>query len=259
MNSIKIVGHWKNIEKTYIKIAGHWKEAVNILLRENGKWVNTDHLSPSMNLTLTVSDVAKVGEVQLKAANNNVTRTVSGKKVNFKSLVYETIQIVIGTADIESIEGFVEAGHRLFGDWKTTTRTPVLTHFDTSITMNMYGMFTHMEKVTTQLNLVNFDTSKVTNMSRMFSGVRGFDFNTGYGIENFNIESLTDANLMFGNTRSVKTALYDAILTKWSAQNFKHDVRLGMGTAKYSNTSAIIACRKKLTDAGWVISDGGHT
>ncbi|NBX75163.1 MAG: fibronectin type III domain-containing protein, partial [Proteobacteria bacterium] len=55
---------------------------------------------------------------------------------------------------------------------------------------------------------------------------------------------------------------YDPILLGWSAQNAKTGVAFSAGSAKYSQSAAVLAARASLTNAvpggkGWTITDGG--
>ena len=289
MDKVKIAGHWKDISTMYIKAAGKWKEVRYTLLKQGGKWINTSTLPWVYNITVVVKNTADVAKITSIDVGGNVIRTVTGKEVNFKSKRLTHAQIVIGDLSGDSVlavRGAVAnmkkmmyawdkittppdlsnldisrsiSMEAMMRGWKAITTPPDLSSFDTSKVLSMNTMMYAWNKVTTPPDLSSFDTSLVVDMGYMMSGWGALTtpWGLGTGVEDFNIESLTLAKGMFEGTK-VSTALYDAILTKWSAQNFKPNVTLGMGTAKYSNTSAIIACRKKLTDAGWQITDGGH-
>ncbi|NDC25482.1 MAG: fibronectin type III domain-containing protein, partial [Proteobacteria bacterium] len=67
---------------------------------------------------------------------------------------------------------------------------------------------------------------------------------------------------MFDSSGLTRTN-YDPILLGWSAQNVKTGVSFHAGSAKYSQSAAVIAARSALTTAtasggkGWTITDGG--
>ena len=235
MNKIKIKGTWKNIEKAYTKVAGHWKEIKHIYLKENGKWVGTEHLPLVYDITVMVTDAANASKILSNDTSGNITRTEKGKEIRFTSYIpiNKGLRISgLGGQAIQEIRGFAT---------------------------NMKEIFKNWDKITIPPDLTKLDTSKTTNMDFMFYDWSSLDkpLELGVGIEDFNIESLESATGMLNNT-PVSTALYDAILTNWSAQNFKHDVTLDIEMAKYTNSTAITACRQKLFDAGWTIHDGGH-
>ncbi|NBX81580.1 BspA family leucine-rich repeat surface protein, partial [bacterium] len=130
------------------------------------------------------------------------------------------------------------------GSWNTAKAT------------NMSFMF--MRASAFNHNIGDWNTSNVTKMSQMFSGASAFNQNLSL----WNVVNVTNMSQMFTSSGLTRTN-YDPILLGWSAQNVKTSLSFHAGSAKYSQSAAVLAARSSLTTAvasggkGWTITDGG--
>ncbi|NBX75168.1 MAG: BspA family leucine-rich repeat surface protein, partial [Proteobacteria bacterium] len=92
----------------------------------------------------------------------------------------------------------------------------------------------------------------------IFKSATAFNQNLG----SWNVVNVTTMSSMFDSSGLTRTN-YDPILLGWSAQNVKTGVTFHAGSAKYSQSAAVLAARSTLTTAvasggkGWTITDGG--
>ncbi|NBV51538.1 BspA family leucine-rich repeat surface protein, partial [bacterium] len=151
------------------------------------------------------------------------------------------------TSNVTNMTGMFEnasAFNQDIGDWNTAQVT------------NMSWLFYYASAFNQDIS--SWNTSNATNMSRMFFSASAFNQNLSL----WNVTNVTNMSSMFEFSGLTRTN-YDSILLGWSAQNVKTGVSLHAGSAKYSQSAAVLAARSALTTAvasggkGWTITDGG--
>jgi len=132
---------------------------------------------------------------------------------------------------------------------------------DTLVTSNSVDIHNLMSyyNASNFLDLSGWDTSNVTRMEELFSHSTITDFN-GAG---WDVSSCTNFSRMFNGSYSLTAEAYTAILdntTGWTRNTILPPsgvVEFGMNTAKYYDSSEVIAGRDAIETAGYTVIDGG--
>ena len=134
-----------------------------------------------------------------------------------------------------------------------TTFNQTTTSFNTPLVIDMSFMFLGCTLFENGGFDISYDTSLVLNMEGMFQNTTNFD----QSVEDFNVDSLTDADDMFANS-GFGNDNYDLLLIGWSdSQNIENNVAFRT-EATYSLGGSAEAGREYLVDDRfWSIIDGG--
>ncbi|NBX75169.1 MAG: BspA family leucine-rich repeat surface protein, partial [Proteobacteria bacterium] len=94
-------------------------------------------------------------------------------------------------------------------------------------------------------NIENWNVSKVTSFMSAFANASAFN----QDISKWNVTSGTSVWHMLNGATAFSRSNYDALLLGWSAQNVKTGLSFHAGSAKYSQSAAVLAARATLTNA----------
>ena len=166
---------------------------------------------------------------------------------------------VYNTAFPTGIDTWTTTGMTNIGDMfvnSKLTGTLDISGWDVSNVTDMSYALHGLYNPVTMVSLSGWNTSNVTNMTDLF---RFFNKASGsYGVENWDVSSLSIVGLFLLAATPLTTAEYDALLVNWEAQAPSNAVTINFGVSTYTLGSAAETARTSLINTyGWTITDGG--
>ena len=166
---------------------------------------------------------------------------------------------VYNTAFPTGIDTWTTTGMTDIGDMfvnSKLTGTLDISGWDVSSVTNMSYALHGLSNPVTMVSLSGWNTSNVTNMTDLF---RFFNKASGsYGVENWDVSSLSIVGSFLQAATPLTTAEYDALLVNWEAQAPSNAVTINFGVSTYTLGSASETARTSLINTyGWTITDGG--
>ena len=176
---------------------------------------------------------------------------------NNKGYFYGCSNLTVSATDELDLTGTTDFQHAFRNCTSLTTLD--VSSWETGLVTDFSIAFYGCTSLTT-LDVSLWDTGLVTDFSNAFFGCSSL---TDPAINNWDIADVTDMTNFMNGAKALSTAVYDATLIAWEAQNPLNTVVTHFGTSKYTGGGVAAAARAHLVLAvgsgghGWTITDGG--
>jgi|GEM_PF-4763449 len=168
---------------------------------------------------------------------------------DMKSAFRGCVNLVVSATDAPNLD----AGCSLYRAFRgcTSLTTVDFSQWDVSMIADFGQMFRDCSGITS-IDLSGWDMLAATSLASMFQ-----DSTADPDLSAWDIRNVTDMSQFFGNTISLSTANYDAMLIAWAALPVQSGIAVNFHNTQY--TSAAASARSTLTGThSWLITDGGQ-